>query len=195
MPRTTSADSDDTGCAASQVTVFSGAQRRRRWMKEKLALARSIVTRMDAIFALEREFWGKVPAERLACRQKHVAPLVADLEWHLRAQYARLSPKGDLAKAIKCILKLGRLRMRGPNGEKDEFLLAATAQNLRKLARFAPARSAAPLFQHNLPKAAFWNSAAATARSTSCSPHRGRPAAPPASGKAVQRSGISCCCC
>ena len=32
---------------------------------------------------------------------------------------------------IKRILKLDRLRLRGPNGAKDEFLLAATAQNLR----------------------------------------------------------------
>jgi len=30
-------------------------------------------------------------------------------------------------------LKLDRLRLRGPNGAKGEFLLAATAQNLRKL--------------------------------------------------------------
>lgn len=36
---------------------------------------------------------------------------------------------------LKRILKLGRLRLRGPNGAKDEFLLAATAQNLRKLAK------------------------------------------------------------
>ena len=31
---------------------------------------------------------------------------------------------------LKRILRLGRLRLRGPNGAKDEFLLAATAQNL-----------------------------------------------------------------
>ena len=36
---------------------------------------------------------------------------------------------------LKRILKLGRLRLRGPNGARDEFLLAATAQNLRKLAK------------------------------------------------------------
>ena len=36
---------------------------------------------------------------------------------------------------LKRILGLGRLRLRGPNGAKDEFLLAATAQNLRKLAK------------------------------------------------------------
>lgn len=28
--------------------------------------------------------------------------------------------------------------LRGPNGAKDEFLLAATAQNLRKLAKLIP---------------------------------------------------------
>lgn len=38
---------------------------------------------------------------------------------------------------LKRILRLGRLRLRGPNGARDEFLLAATAQNLRKLAKLA----------------------------------------------------------
>lgn len=36
---------------------------------------------------------------------------------------------------LKHILGLARLRLRGPNGAKDEFHLAATAQNLRKLAK------------------------------------------------------------
>ncbi|MGH6713010.1 MAG: transposase [Bradyrhizobium sp.] len=36
---------------------------------------------------------------------------------------------------LKRILRLGRLRLRGPSGARDEFLLAATAQNLRKLAK------------------------------------------------------------
>lgn len=39
---------------------------------------------------------------------------------------------------LKRIMKLDRLRLRGPNGAKDEFLLAATAQNLRKLAKLIP---------------------------------------------------------
>lgn len=39
---------------------------------------------------------------------------------------------------LKRILKLDRLRLRGPNGARDEFLLAATAQNLRKLAKLIP---------------------------------------------------------
>ena len=36
---------------------------------------------------------------------------------------------------LKRIIGLRRLRLRGPTGAKDEFLLAATAQNLRKLAK------------------------------------------------------------
>jgi hypothetical protein len=39
---------------------------------------------------------------------------------------------------LKRIPKLDRLRLRGPNGARDEFLLAATAQNLRKLAKLVP---------------------------------------------------------
>ena len=42
---------------------------------------------------------------------------------------------------LKRILKLDRLRLRGPCGVKDEFHLAATAQNLRKLAKLIPASS------------------------------------------------------
>jgi len=39
---------------------------------------------------------------------------------------------------LKRILKLDRLRLRGPNGAHDEFILAATAQNLRKMAKLIP---------------------------------------------------------
>lgn len=40
---------------------------------------------------------------------------------------------------LKRILGLGRLRLRGPCGARDEFHLAATAQNFRKLAKLIPA--------------------------------------------------------
>ena len=39
---------------------------------------------------------------------------------------------------LKRILRMDRLRLRGPCGARDEFLLAATAQNLRKIARLIP---------------------------------------------------------
>ena len=39
---------------------------------------------------------------------------------------------------LKRIMRLDRLRLRGPNGARDEFHLAAAAQNLRKLAKLYP---------------------------------------------------------
>ncbi|TCR68183.1 IS1182 family transposase [Bosea sp. BK604] len=46
---------------------------------------------------------------------------------------------------LKRILRLDRLRLRGPNGARDEFHLAAAAQNLRKLAKLLPN---GPQFRH-----------------------------------------------
>jgi hypothetical protein len=57
----------------------------------------------------------------------------------------RLRKKVEMLFAhLKRILRLDRLRLRGPNGARDEFLLAATAQNLRKLAKLIPMPSAYP---------------------------------------------------
>lgn len=57
-------------------------------------------------------------------------------------QYAiscKLRKKVEMLFAhLKRILGLNRLRLRGPNGVRDEFHLAATAQNLRKLAKLIP---------------------------------------------------------
>ena len=39
---------------------------------------------------------------------------------------------------LKRILRLGRLRLRGSTGARDEFPLVATAQNLRKMANHIP---------------------------------------------------------
>src|SRR3974390_11582 len=51
----------------------------------------------------------------------------------------RLRKKIEMLFAhLKRILKLDRLRLRGPNGARDEFILAATAQNLRKMAKLIP---------------------------------------------------------
>ena len=51
----------------------------------------------------------------------------------------RLRKKVEMLFAhLKRILRLDRLRLTGPNGAHDEFLLAATAQNLRKLAKPIP---------------------------------------------------------
>lgn len=63
-------------------------------------------------------------------------------------QYAvsmKLRKKVEILFAhLKRILGMGRLRLRGPCGASDEFLLAATAQNLRKLAKIFPAPQKLP---------------------------------------------------
>jgi hypothetical protein len=69
-----------------------------------------------------------------------------DVRDHVRAlagsvafeQSCRERKKVEMAFAhLKRILKLDRLRLRGLTGAKFEVLLAATAQNLRKLAKYA----------------------------------------------------------
>ena len=58
---------------------------------------------------------------------------------------ARLRKKVEMLFAhLKRILGLARLRLRGPCGARDEFHLAATAQNLRKLAKLKPLGGPAP---------------------------------------------------
>jgi len=57
----------------------------------------------------------------------------------------RLRKKIEMLFAhLKRILKLDRLRLRGPTGARDEFHLAATAQNLRKMAKLIPMPSPQP---------------------------------------------------
>jgi transposase len=57
----------------------------------------------------------------------------------------RLRKKIEMLFAhLKRILGLDRLRLRGPKGARDEFLLAATAQNLRKLAKLIPIANLKP---------------------------------------------------
>ncbi|WP_316229289.1 IS1182 family transposase [Bradyrhizobium sp. SZCCHNR1070] len=57
----------------------------------------------------------------------------------------RLRKKIEMLFAhLKRILKLDRLRLRGPNGARDEFTLAAAAQNLRKMAKLIPMSTPTP---------------------------------------------------
>jgi transposase len=62
---------------------------------------------------------------------------------HIRGTPEYLQSRRDRKKVemlfahLKRILKLDRLRLRGPSGAHDEFTLAAAAQNLRKLAKLA----------------------------------------------------------
>jgi hypothetical protein len=62
---------------------------------------------------------------------------IATTDAYVATSYARRKVEMLFAH-LKRILRLDRLRLRGPSGARDEFLLAATAQNLRKLAKLIP---------------------------------------------------------
>jgi hypothetical protein len=68
---------------------------------------------------------------------RDVARAIAATDAYVTSRRERKKVEMLLAH-LKRILKLDRLRLRGPCGARDEFLLAATAQNLRKLAKLIP---------------------------------------------------------
>ena len=68
-------------------------------------IALEAVQKLDALFDIERAVNGKTPAERLAVRQEHSAPLMGELQEWLKAQLAKLSRNHDLAKAINYMLR------------------------------------------------------------------------------------------
>ena len=69
---------------------------------------------------------------------RQMARDIARTDAYVSSSYARKKVEMLFAH-LKRILRLDRLRLRGPNGAKDEFHLAATVQNLRKLAKLVPA--------------------------------------------------------
>ena len=78
---------------------------------------------------------------------RDVARSLADTEAYRQSRKDRKKVEMLFAH-LKRILRLDRLRLRGPSGAKDEFLLAATAQNLRRMAKWLgsgpPKMTAAP---------------------------------------------------
>ncbi len=68
-------------------------------------LAAEAVRRIDAIFDVERSINGLPAEQRLALRQTHVAPLVAELETWMRAARGKMSRHAEVAKAMDYMLK------------------------------------------------------------------------------------------
>lgn len=68
---------------------------------------------------------------------RDVARAIAETPEYERSRHRRKKVEMLFAH-LKRILRLGRLRLRGPSGARDEFLLAATAQKLRRLAKLRP---------------------------------------------------------
>lgn len=67
---------------------------------------------------------------------RDVARDIAKTTQYKQSRYERKKVEMLFAH-LKRILKLDRLRLRGLSGASDEFTLAATAQNLRRLAKLA----------------------------------------------------------
>ena len=81
------------------------------------------------------------PTRKIA-RSRHegarqMARDIAKTDAYVASSYARKKVEMLFAH-LKRILGLDRLRLRGPSGARDEFHLAAMAQNLRKLAKLVP---------------------------------------------------------
>jgi len=66
----------------------------------KAPIAIEAVSRIDVLFAIEREINRMPIGDRWRVRQERSRPLVEALGLWLREQYARLSPAGQVAKAI-----------------------------------------------------------------------------------------------
>jgi hypothetical protein len=94
--------------------------------------------RYCGVCALKAKCCPNTPARKVprsiheAARDK--AREIAETEAYLVSRRERKKVEMLFAH-LKRILGLDRLRLRGPCGAGDEFLLAATAQNLRKLAK------------------------------------------------------------
>jgi len=68
---------------------------------------------------------------------RDVARAIATTPGYVQSRHRRKKVEMLFAH-LKRILRMARLRLRGPRGARDAFLLAATAQNLRRLAKLRP---------------------------------------------------------
>jgi transposase len=91
------------------VEVACWAHARRKFFDlarlRKAPIAVEAITRIDSLFAIEREINGLTAQQRLTVRQERSRTPVAELETWLREQRQKLSAKSDTAKAVDYSLK------------------------------------------------------------------------------------------
>ena len=118
--------------------------RRRRFTKP-----RSVVTKANNIhYRASKTDCEPCPLKEQCCPNTHTRKVVRSVHEAARdvargiagtPEYRRSCAQRKkvemLFAHLKRILKLDRLRLRGISGARDEFLLAATAQNLRRMAK------------------------------------------------------------
>jgi len=135
---------------ANEYTCPSGKKLKKYWRKmskprtgiSKDGFIRYYARKSDcSTCALKPQCTPNQPARKIA---RHIYEGARDLARELSLTDAYVESQKKRKKVemlfahLKRIMKLDRMRLRGPNGAKDEFLLAATAQNLRKLAKLTP---------------------------------------------------------
>ncbi|MDF3362728.1 IS66 family transposase [Sulfitobacter sp. Ks41] len=81
------------------------ARKGKKVAKEISPIALDAVTRIDAIFAAERDITGLSEAARHEARQQWVAPMVNDLYGWMLAERARISKHNPVAKAMNYMLE------------------------------------------------------------------------------------------
>ena len=135
---------------ADEYRCPAGKPLRCRW--RKFSKARSGITKANTIVyrASERDC-GACPLKARCCPHTPMRKIARSVHEQAREVARRLSATAQYRQSrrerkkvemlfahLKRILKLDRLRLRGLSGARDEFVLAATAQNLRRLAKLFP---------------------------------------------------------
>ena len=102
-------------------------------------IASEAVTRIDVLFAIEREINGLAPPQRVGVRTERSRPLVTALESWLREQRAKVSKNSETGKAIEYSLKRwaaltrflddGRLCMTNNAAERELRAIAVGRRN------------------------------------------------------------------
>ena len=134
--------------AADEYRCPRGQPLRREW--RVYSSPRTHITKADTIIYRSRSTdCAACPLKSRCCPNSQFGKIARSLHEQARDIARILSTTSDYQQSrkdrkkvemlfahLKRILRLDRLRLRGPKGARDEFLLAATAQNLRRMARY-----------------------------------------------------------
>ena len=132
-------EADEYRCPGDK--LLRSRQRQRGYKPGTVTRANTIIYRASELdcrsCALKSQCCPNAPFRKIV-RSIHeaardVARQIAKTPEYQHSYYQRRKVEMLFAH-LKCILKVDRLRLRGLTGANDEFLLAATAQNLRKMA-------------------------------------------------------------
>ena len=85
---------------------WSYARRRfvKRFESEGSPIAEEVLRQIALLYQIEKTVRGQAPADRLAARREHAAPIIAALKPRRAAQLSRISQKSPLAEDIRYTL-------------------------------------------------------------------------------------------